>query len=192
MGSSGRQGTSGGVCAEGDAGTFAQVRGCPEPRRGEGGGRGRKGGDKGGSGGAGAGAAEKKQGRAPGKGPARKTGTGHIRCRHRGYQKEEEVMKLAQLLKLAQHAQAEIAKIQDELQFEEVEAQSGGGMVKVKFNGRQEMLAIEIDPEVIKDGDVEMLCDLIIAAVNEGIRKSSELAQRKIKEATSSMDLSGL
>jgi len=101
-------------------------------------------------------------------------------------------MKLAQLFKLAQHAQAEITKIQEDLQFEQIEAQSGGGMVKVKFNGRQEMLSLEIDPEVIKEGDVELLCDLVVAAVNEGIRRSSELAQQKIKEATSGIDISGL
>ena len=101
-------------------------------------------------------------------------------------------MKLAQLFKLAQKAQAEITKIQEELQFEEVEAQSGGGMVKVRFNGRQEMLSIEFDPEILKEGDIELLSDLIVAAVNEGIRKSSELAQKKIQEATAGLDISGL
>lgn len=101
-------------------------------------------------------------------------------------------MKLGQLLKLAQRAQAEIAKIQEELAYQEVEAQSGGGLVKVKFNGRQEMLSIEIEPELIKEGDIEMLCDLIVAAVNEGIKKSSELAQKKIQERTQEIDLSGL
>jgi len=101
-------------------------------------------------------------------------------------------MKLGQLFKLAQHAQAEIAKIQEELADQIIEAQSGGGLVKVKFNGRQEMISLEIEPEIAKEGDIEMLSDLIIAAVNEGIKKSSELAQKKIQEKTAGIDISGL
>jgi DNA-binding YbaB/EbfC family protein len=73
-----------------------------------------------------------------------------------------------------------------------VEAASGGGMVNVVMNGKQEVLSIRIDPEVVSREDVEMLQDLIVAAVNEAIRKSQELMTEEMKKATGGLSIPGL
>ena len=73
-----------------------------------------------------------------------------------------------------------------------VEAGSGGGMVNVVMNGKQEVLSIRIDPEVVNREDVEMLQDLIVAAVNEAIRKSQELMTEEMKKVTGGLSIPGL
>lgn len=83
-------------------------------------------------------------------------------------------------------------KMQDELKGKIVEATSGGGMVTVTANGRQEILSIKIEPEVVNPEDVEMLEDLILAAVNEAKRKSEELAQEEMKKITGGLNIPGL
>jgi DNA-binding YbaB/EbfC family protein len=90
---------------------------------------------------------------------------------------------MGNLLKQAQKMQAEMAKAQEELGELEVEATAGGGMVTVRANGKQEVLAIEIKPEAVDPDDVEMLEDLVLAAVNESLRKASEAASEKMSEA---------
>ena len=78
---------------------------------------------------------------------------------------------LGGMLKQAQKIQAQLAKMQDEMAQKTIEASSGGGMVSVVVNGKQEVISIRIEPEVINPEDVDMLQDLVLAAVNEGIRK---------------------
>ncbi|MDH5682766.1 MAG: YbaB/EbfC family nucleoid-associated protein, partial [Spirochaetota bacterium] len=82
--------------------------------------------------------------------------------------------------------------IQDELGNKVVEASSGGDMVTVKVNGHQEVKEIVINPEVVDPEDIEMLQDLIIAAVNDGIKKATELASQEMNKATGGLNLPGL
>jgi DNA-binding YbaB/EbfC family protein len=96
------------------------------------------------------------------------------------------------MMKQAQAMQAKMAKIQEELANKEIEATSGGGMVTVKVNGQQEVLAVTIDPEVFKDGDKEMLEDLIVAALNEARKKALELAQQEMSSLTGGLSIPGL
>ena len=91
------------------------------------------------------------------------------------------------LLKQAQKLQEQIAKAQEELDTIKAEGTSGGGMVKVVANGKQEITGIKIDPEVVNKDDVEMLEDLIIAAVNQAMEKSNEMAQEHMGKMTSNL-----
>ena len=94
------------------------------------------------------------------------------------------------LMKEAQKMQAKIAKMQEELKEKTVEASSGGGMVKVVCNGQQEIIDIEIEPELLEEKDVEMLQDLVLAAVNEALRLGKEKANRQMEQVTGGMGLS--
>ena len=85
--------------------------------------------------------------------------------------------------------QSEIARIQEELADKTVEASSGGGMVTVVANGKQEVVSIKIEPEIIKGDDQEMLQDLIVAGVNEALRKSKEMMEEELKKVTGGMGL---
>ena len=88
------------------------------------------------------------------------------------------------ILKQAQEMHGKIAQLQEEMAKKTVEASSGGGMVNLVMNGKQEVLNIRIDPEVVNREDVEMLQDLIVAAVNEAIRKSQEMMTEEMKKLT--------
>ncbi len=96
------------------------------------------------------------------------------------------------ILKQAQQMHAKITQLQEEMAAKTVEASSGGGMVHVTMNGKQEILAIRIDPEVVNREDVEMLQDLILAAVNEAIRKSQEIMTEEMKKITGGLSIPGL
>jgi len=96
------------------------------------------------------------------------------------------------IMKQAQAIQERMAKLQEEAAKKEVEASAGGGMVTVKMNGRQELLSVKIDPEVVKSGDIEMLQDLLVAAMNEGLRKSQELISEEMKGMTGGLNIPGL
>ena len=91
---------------------------------------------------------------------------------------------LNQLLKQAQQMQAEMAKAQEELAAEVVEASAGGGMVTVKVTGALEVKEIRIDPEAIDPDDPDMLQDLVLAAVTEALRSAQELAANRMGAAT--------
>ena len=82
---------------------------------------------------------------------------------------------IAALMKQAQKMQAQMAQVQQELGDKRVEASAGGGMVTAVANGRGELVSVKIDPEVVKAGDVAMLEDLVLAAVNEARNRSEEL-----------------
>jgi DNA-binding YbaB/EbfC family protein len=89
-----------------------------------------------------------------------------------------------QMLKQVQQMQAEMAKAQEQLESEVVEASAGGGMVTVKVTGGLEVKEIRIDPEAIDPEDADMLQDLVLAAVNEALRSAQELAASRLGAAT--------
>ncbi len=93
------------------------------------------------------------------------------------------------LLKQAQKIQSRITKLQEELEQRTVEASAGGGMVTVVVNGKQEVLSIKIDPEVVNPDDIEMLQDLIIAAVNEGLTRAKEMINEEMGKITQGLGL---
>lgn len=83
-------------------------------------------------------------------------------------------MKMTEVLKQAHELQQKLKKQQDELATKEYEASSGGGMVVVRVNGKGEVLSVIIDPEVVSKDDVDMLQDLVVAAVNEALKRVQE------------------
>jgi DNA-binding YbaB/EbfC family protein len=93
------------------------------------------------------------------------------------------------ILEAAQNLQREIARVQEELAAKSVEAQAGGGMVTAVVSGRQELMSLRIEKAVIDPNDQGMLQDLIVAAVNLGLRKSQELAQQEIAKVTGGVPL---
>jgi len=99
---------------------------------------------------------------------------------------------MSKMLKQAKKVQEQIAQLQEELHQREVEASSGGGAVTVKVNGKQEVTSIKINPEAIDPDDIEMLEDLIMAAVNEGIRVSQEMVSTEMSKITGGLNIPGL
>src|SRR5436305_4129596 len=89
-----------------------------------------------------------------------------------------------QMMRQVQQMQAEMMKAQEELKNEVVEASAGGGMVTVKVTGELEVQEIRIDPEAVDPEDVDMLQDMVLAAVNEALRSAQELAANKMNAAT--------
>ena len=83
------------------------------------------------------------------------------------------------MMKQVQKMQAQMAKLQEELEERVVEASAGGEAVTVKVNGKQEVLEIKINPDVVDPDDVEMLEDLVLAAVNEALRSAQEMVASK-------------
>ncbi|MGR6837244.1 YbaB/EbfC family nucleoid-associated protein [Syntrophomonas erecta] len=96
------------------------------------------------------------------------------------------------MIKEAKKVQEQIAKMQAELEERVVEASSGGGAVQVKVSGKQELISIKINPEAIDPDDVEMLEDMVMAAVNEGIRKSQEMVSTEMSRITGGLNIPGL
>ena len=99
---------------------------------------------------------------------------------------------LGNIMKQAQQMQARIARIQQELETKEVEATAGGGMVTARANGKQQLLDLKIEKDVVDPEDIEMLQDLILAAVNEAIKKSQEMIQEEMGKVTGGMNIPGL
>jgi hypothetical protein len=100
--------------------------------------------------------------------------------------------KIGDLLRQAEKLQTELKRAQDQLADRTVEASAGGGMVTVVSNGKQEIVSIKIDPEVVSRDDVEMLQDLIVAAVNEARMRAQEMMMTEISKITGGMNLPGL
>ena len=96
------------------------------------------------------------------------------------------------MMKEAQKLQAQMEKMQEEVGRKTIEATAGGGMVTVQANGKQELIAIKIDPEVINKDDAQMLEDLVLAACNEALRKSRELVQQELGKLTGGLKIPGL
>jgi len=102
------------------------------------------------------------------------------------------VKNLTQMMKQAQQLQRKMMELQAELGNRTVSAQAGGGMVEAVVNGRQELLSLSIDPEVVSPEDVEMLQDLVLAAVNEALNKSREMVSQEMSKLTGGIQLPGL
>ncbi len=98
-------------------------------------------------------------------------------------------MNMQQLMKQAQKMQEQMQK---QMEATVIEASAGGGMVSVKVNGSKQLLSIQIDPEVYSGSDKEMLQDLIVAAVNEGIRKVDEAVAGQLGNLTGGLKIPGL
>ena len=96
------------------------------------------------------------------------------------------------LMKQAQKLQKQMEESQKELENSEFEASTGGGAVSVKVNGKKEVLSVNIKEEVVDPGDVEMLEDLILSAVNEALRKADEETANKMCKLTGGMNIPGL
>ena len=99
---------------------------------------------------------------------------------------------MQQLARQAQKLQQQMAKAQEELDAREFEATSGGGMVTAKVNGKSELLALTIKPEAVDPDDVEMLEDMVMAAVNEALRTAADTAEREMGKLTGGMGMPGL
>ena len=99
---------------------------------------------------------------------------------------------LGDLMKQAQKMQAKMAEMQEELSKKTVEATAGGGMVTVTANGKQEILSIKIDQEVVKSQDAEMVEDLVLAGVNEALRKVREMAKEEMAKLTGGINIPGI
>lgn len=99
---------------------------------------------------------------------------------------------MGNLLKQAQEMQSRMAKIQEELAQKTVDGSAGGGMVQVTVNGQLALTAIKIDPSVINSEEKEMLEDLIMAAINDGMRKARDMASSEMSKITGGLKIPGL
>lgn len=96
------------------------------------------------------------------------------------------------MIKQAQKMQEEMGKVQQELEEKVYDVTSGGGAVKVTITGKREIKAIELKPEVVDPDDIEMLQDMIVAAVNEAIRKVNDVSEEEMSKVTSGLNMPGL
>ncbi|MBR0464334.1 MAG: YbaB/EbfC family nucleoid-associated protein [Clostridia bacterium] len=99
---------------------------------------------------------------------------------------------MQQLARQAQKLQQQMTKMQEELEAREYEATAGGGMVTAKVTGKKELVSLEIKPEAVDPDDVEMLQDMIMAAVNEALRTAADTSEREMSKLTGGMNLGGL
>jgi DNA-binding YbaB/EbfC family protein len=99
---------------------------------------------------------------------------------------------MQQLARQAQKLQQQMTEMQAALDAREFEASAGGGMVTVKVNGKKELLALAIKPEAVDPEDVEMLQDLVMAAVNEALRQAAETVEREMSKMTGGLNMPGL
>lgn len=100
-------------------------------------------------------------------------------------------MSMANLQRMAQQMQREMARVQDELDHAVVEG-SAGGVIRATASGKQELLSISIDPSAVDPSDVDMLQDLVLTAVNDALRAARELAETKMAAVTGGMRLPGM
>jgi DNA-binding YbaB/EbfC family protein len=101
-------------------------------------------------------------------------------------------MGMANLQRMAQQMQQEMLRVQNELGESQVDGSAGGGVVIAVVTGKQEVVSITIDPDAVDPSDVEMLQDLIVAAVNDALRASRELAEEKMAGVTGGLQIPGM
>ena len=99
---------------------------------------------------------------------------------------------LGNIMQQAKKMQERLATIQEEMATKTVEATAGGGMITVVANGKQEVISIKIEPEVVNPDDVDMLQDLVLAAVNDALRKAQEMMANEMSKVTGGMKIPGL
>jgi DNA-binding YbaB/EbfC family protein len=102
------------------------------------------------------------------------------------------VQDFGNLMKQAKKMQEQIGQLQQELEAKTIEAQAGGGMVRVVVDGKFKIVSIKIEKEAVNSEDIEMLQDLITAAVNEGIRKAQEMASAEMAKITGGLGIPGM
>lgn len=100
--------------------------------------------------------------------------------------------RLENILEQAQKLQENLARVQEQAAEKTVEASAGGGMVRVTVNGKLELVRLEIDAQVLQGGDVQMLQDLVIAAVNQGIRNAQKQVADEMSKLTAGLKIPGL
>lgn len=101
-------------------------------------------------------------------------------------------MGMANLQRMAQQMQQEMLRVQTELEATQVDGSAGGGVVRAVVTGKQELVSITIDPDAVDPSDVDMLQDLIVAAVNDALRASRELAEEKMAAVTGGLRIPGM
>ena len=101
-------------------------------------------------------------------------------------------MGMANLQRMAQQMQQEMLRVQTELEATQVDGSAGGGVVKAVVTGKQELVSITIDPDAVDPSDVDMLQDLIVAAVNDALRASRDLAEEKMAAVTGGLRIPGM
>lgn len=99
---------------------------------------------------------------------------------------------MQKMMKQVQKMQAEMSRVQEELGSVTVDAQAGGGVIKVVANCHQELVSVEIDPEAIDPEDPELLGDLVLAAVNEALKKARDRATQEVEKVTGGLKIPGL
>ena len=101
-------------------------------------------------------------------------------------------MNMGDLMKQAQQFQQQLSEIQQELGSKTVIGSAGGGMVTATFNGRSELIDVKVEPEVVNPDEVQMLQDLILASINDGLVKAKQLGQSEMGKLTGGMNIPGL
>ncbi len=99
---------------------------------------------------------------------------------------------MGNMLKQAQQLQSKIFKLQEEMADKTVEASVGGGMVKVTANGKQQLVSVHIEPEVVNSEDVQMLQDLIVSGANEALKKAQDMVSEEMNKLTGGFNIPGL
>jgi DNA-binding YbaB/EbfC family protein len=101
-------------------------------------------------------------------------------------------MGMANLQRMAQQMQQDMLRVQEELATTVVDGSAGGGVVKAQATGKQELVSVTIDPSAVDPADVEMLQDLVVAAVNDALRASRDVAEQKLAAVTGGLRIPGL
>lgn len=96
------------------------------------------------------------------------------------------------IMKQAQKIQAKIARLQEEMESRTVEVTAGGGMVTAVVNGKYELVSLKVEKDIVDPEDIEMLQDLVVAAVNEGIRRAQEMVSTEMSKITGGLNIPGL
>jgi len=99
---------------------------------------------------------------------------------------------MGNIMKQAQMMQKRMAQLQEELEARRIEASAGGGMVTAVVSGKQQLISLTIDPKAVDPDDVEMLQDLVVAAISEALKQSQQLAQEEMSKVTGGMNIPGL
>jgi len=99
---------------------------------------------------------------------------------------------MGNIMKQAQMMQKRMAQLQQELEARRIEASAGGGMVTAVVSGKQQLISLTIDPKAVDPDDVEMLQDLVVAAISEALKQSQQLAQEEMSKVTGGMNIPGL
>lgn len=105
---------------------------------------------------------------------------------------EEDTLNIGNLMKQAQKIQEKMARMQEEMASKTVEATAGGGMVTAVVSGKFELVSLKIEKDVVNPEDIDMLQDLIVAAVNEGVRKAHEMVSEAMSKVTGGLQIPGM